>query len=354
MKDDSTSLLPRRGKTVEVARLSSTIDTATYRQTLERLGFPPEYLVAGRSSIADLVRSKKCGLYVLRMADGSIYAGQSVNIADRYVDHRRTHGYIEAMTFRSVPARSLDQEETALIRALEGAGLSMLNIVDTSSFASRKQTGFGRLIDEAQQRAWAEGSSTPTDSSDRSQDPEHRLKYRKRYEKLLGLPHASSVLKIVELYGREAVPLPKATERAYWSISCLPYFPKTRTLVRVNVNWQEVFAAFQEGRDVTALFMLPISDFTTDGTSNIKRLDGDFLARFSTKSAPVEIEDFQYRAGGADQFRLWIPSARSIVKFMTTRRAVRAVRYFNLNLMRKGANPYSSSHCYDLADHMVR
>ncbi|MFM9843013.1 MAG: hypothetical protein ACKVOI_08610 [Dongiaceae bacterium] len=56
---------------------------------------------------------------------------------------------------------------------------------------------------------------------------------------------------------------------------------------------------------------------------------------------------------GEDIFGVRVRGFASIGKFMATRRAVRAIRHFNLTHMNRGRNAYQASHCHSLADHMV-
>ena len=54
-----------------------------------------------------------------------------------------------------------------------------------------------------------------------------------------------------------------------------------------------------------------------------------------------------------DIFGIKVRGFRSIGKFLATRRALRAIRAFNLTHMNRGRNAYQASHCYSLADYMV-
>jgi hypothetical protein len=56
---------------------------------------------------------------------------------------------------------------------------------------------------------------------------------------------------------------------------------------------------------------------------------------------------------GQDIFGIKVCGFRSIGKFLATRRALRAIRAFNLTHMNRGRNAYQASHCYSLADYML-
>ncbi|HUL09534.1 MAG TPA: hypothetical protein VLV76_24595, partial [Candidatus Acidoferrum sp.] len=121
-------------------------------------------------------------------------------------------------------------------------------------------TGLRRFLDPRQQRGWMEGKAILRDADARAESPELRLKYAARFEKLLRRPQAREVLEILRRYGRDCLPIPRRTERHYWSVSCLPSTPG-KALVRVNASWMELFALYAEGEGIRAKFLVHLSDF---------------------------------------------------------------------------------------------
>src|SRR3546814_16272895 len=91
------------------------------------------------------------------------------------------------------------------------------------------------------------------------------MRYAPRFQKLLRRPQAPEIFGILELYGRTCLPMPRATERYYWSVSCLPS-TSDKPLVRVNASWMELFTLYADGDDLRARFIVHLSDFTTDGS----------------------------------------------------------------------------------------
>jgi hypothetical protein len=92
-----------------------------------------------------------------------------------------------------------------------------------------------------------------------------------------------------------------------------------------------------------------LSDFTGDHSLDQGRVDEAFLER--CVEAPEDVGCFFPR--GQDIFGVKVRGFASIGKFMKTRRALRAIRAFNLTHMNRGRNAYQASHCYSLADHML-
>jgi hypothetical protein len=208
--------------------------------------------------------------------------------------------------------------------------------------------GIGAFLDVEQQRAWVEGKARLVDAAERLDQPEQRLKYLARHEKLQRMPQARAVLDLIGRYGRDLVPIPRRTERYWWSVSCLPATPG-RALVRVNASWMELFAIHADGADVRGKFLVHLSDFTTDRSPHRELVDQDFLERSVAGAEDVSI----FFPNGADIFGIKVRGARSIGKFLRSPRVEQAIRVFNLTHMNRGRNAYQASHCPSLADHMV-
>ena len=209
-------------------------------------------------------------------------------------------------------------------------------------------TGLRRFLNLRQQRDWMEGKTNPPDADERPESMELRFKYIARFEKLLRRPQAEAVLEILRRYGRDCIPIPRRTERYYWSVSCLPSTPG-KALVRVNASWMELFSLYAEGEDIRAFFVVHFSDFTTDHSLDQGRVDEAFLERCVT--TPEYVSYVFPR--GQDIFGIKVRGFSSIGKFLAARRALRAIRAFNLTHMNRGRNAYQASHCYSLADCML-
>ena len=209
--------------------------------------------------------------------------------------------------------------------------------------------GLAQFLDPAQQRAWLDGESTPPDARERTESLEQRFKYSARLDKLLRLPQAEDVLDILRAYAATALPIPRATERFYWSVSCLPGSPD-KPLARVNASWMELFTLLPDGDQLRSRIVLHLSDFTADGSSDSDRLDTDLLE--SCAARPEDVSHAIWRNGKGILIAK-VRSAASIRAFLAHPHGLRAIRDFNLSHMNRGRNAYQASHCYSLADHML-
>jgi hypothetical protein len=207
--------------------------------------------------------------------------------------------------------------------------------------------GLRQFLDAEQQRDWMEGNANLSDADERSESMEQRFKYLARFEKLLRRPQAQEVLEILRLYAESCIPIPRQTERFYWSVSCLPS-TSDKPLVRVNASWMELFTLLPDGDGIRARFIVHLSDFTTDGSPETENLDESFLEQFVAR--PEDVSHFLWKG---DTLGIKVRGAGSIRKFLADAHALRAIRRFNLTHMNRGRNAYQASHCYSVADAML-
>ena len=208
--------------------------------------------------------------------------------------------------------------------------------------------GLRQFLDPEQQRAWLEGGPVPPDADERSESLEQRFKYVDRFQKLLRRPQAEEVLAILRLYAENCLPLPRATERYYWSVSCLPS-TSDKPLARVNASWMELFTLLPNGNDIRSRFILHLSDFTADGSPEPDHLDQALLEQCVER--PEDVSHAFWRTNGI--LIVKVRGGAPIRRFIANPRSLRAIRNFNLTHMNRGRNAYQASHCYSVADAML-
>ena len=207
--------------------------------------------------------------------------------------------------------------------------------------------GLRQFLDEEQQRAWLDGEAEPADGErPASDDLEQRFRYSARFEKLLRRPQSAEAVAILRAYAATALPIPRRTERFYWSVSCLPSTDKS--LARVNASWMELFALLPDEEGLSARFILHLSDFTRDGSTEPDQLDPALIEQCVEGTGNVR--HFLWKA---DTFGVKVRGAGAIRAFLAHPHSLRAIRRFNLTHMNRGRNAYQASHCYSLADAML-
>ena len=208
--------------------------------------------------------------------------------------------------------------------------------------------GLRQFLTSEEQQDWLDGKAELSDAAERSDSLEHRFKYAGRFEKLLRRPQAEEAIDILRIYGQTCMPIPRRTERTYWSVSCLPS-TSDKPLVRVNASWMELFTLLPDGDGLRARFIVHLSDFTSDGSVAPDAVDETFL-----EQAVAAHEDVSYSEwNGKDILVLKVRGSASIRSFIANPRGLRAIRNFNLTHMNRGRNAYQASHCYSVADYML-
>ncbi len=207
--------------------------------------------------------------------------------------------------------------------------------------------GLRQFLDEEQQSAWLKGAEL-ADSERQEESLEQRFKYAGRFDKLLRRPQADDVFDILRLYGKTCLPIPRQTERFYWSVSCLPS-TSDKPLVRVNASWMELFTLLRDGDGLRSRIIVHLADFTTDGSPDPDNLDENLLERCVER--PEDVSHALWRS--KDILIIKVRGAASIRKFLTNPRALRGIRNFNLTHMNRGRNAYQASHCYSVADYLL-
>jgi len=176
--------------------------------------------------------------------------------------------------------------------------------------------GLRQFLSADEQQRWIEGEAKLSDAGERSESLEQRFRYADRFEKLMRRPQAEDALNILRLYAERCLPIPRRTERVYWSVSCLPS-TSDKPLIRISASWMELFTLLPDADDLRARFILHLSDFTTDGSPEPTHFDQDLLDQCVGRS-----DDVSHFVWKSDTLGVKVRSAVSIRKFLGDARAL--------------------------------
>lgn len=306
---------------------------------LKRLGFRNPVDAPATGSIAPEFRAKnrRCGIYVLHFANGDYYVGQTIDITRRFPQHRTRHGDIVKVSFLPLGQGKLNFQEQQLIRLLDMRGFPLRNI-DMTSILPTEPGEFDDLMDGQRQQSWLGGLSSVGLEGLRTQPLTANRLYSQRHQELMGLEWYDDLLGILRGYILKGIPAALHSEAQYWQASVLP--DNYSVLVRININWQEVFFATVDEQG--PCFYLIVSK------RELQRAFGDDLARLTQRHPDLEWEDSFYRAGGSDQASLLIQGLDAMRAVLADPDILPALRLFNLRLMKRGRCPWAKSHNFDL------
>lgn len=369
---------------------------------MRQLGFGPIFDVRGKSDLSGLLNAKAhLGIYVLYFQDGSYYVGQSIDVDQRFKQHR--HYWKEPIcgfSFKPVKPYELDEEERI---AIEGFKALRKSLPKEQQFQFRNIKGneyrrgeadFDFVMPPIEQDKWLADTNKTDIRGKRAEYPELRTQYAERFQrKFLKKPFAQDVLEVTRAYVRATIPAMLQTEAVFWAASCLP---KSYVYTRINIYWQEIFTAcdidgilfsFHMAFEPTGLpegvmrLFNNFSDISIDSENvvvlenpdefpNIAVTEQEFnelgftgqyrrdlvrdLKIFFANIPTALISSQAYRPGGRDQINITVTDKRDALNLISEPNFRRAMREMNLRLMRLGPCRWAGNHCMDLADHFTQ
>jgi hypothetical protein len=305
---------------------------------LREQGFCKFVSVGGWYSIAHLIpRRNCCGIYVLRFSDGAYYAGQSVDIAARFSQHRLIHADIEAICWRPELQTNLNEAERSVIAFLEAIPTAIRNVQHTSFPLA--QSELETLMSAEGIKRFACDADWNDLTGDRRVDAKLESRSRRRFEYLGQTEHFAPLRLILAQYISRCLPAPWKTEMSHWSLSCFPVGLGGQVVCRINVGWQEVFTVWDEA-DHWFVYMQARK-------SLIGKSWREFMS-FRRQHCPMYRN--AYKAGGSDQLRVEGAYFDSTMALLADPKFVLAVRHLNLTLASKSGSMWSRSHCPQLVE----
>ncbi len=329
------------------------------RQEIERviyeLGFTRTYSVQNRNSIIDLFPKKRSGLYVLHFSNGEYYVGKSVNVVNRFLQHRQNHHDIEKISFRSLANRDLHLfEERHATFHLEKCGFALRNI-NNVTFSYAAETDFDKVMSKEEQKRWLNDIEFIDTEGKRGKRPRIGDAYQLRYEKLITLPFSSEIISVVRDYIHNSIPAIKHGEATFWNCSCLSNKNKSR-YVRINVGGQTTFDAYLVDNEPYFVWYLTRSlaeDVFGIALNDIDDESGETLTFENYPEMEVDISNSGLSKGGVDQVLIGVSGLENAHYWIHDTYMMTAVRMFNLGLVQKGPCLWGKNHCFELADRLV-
>jgi hypothetical protein len=315
---------------------------------LEQLGFHSAHPVKGRYTIADIFpHGQRYGIYLLEFANGDYYCGQAIDVTRRFVQHRKTYSDINAIRFFEVPEGQLNLVEQRCIHALEAKGFTLRNIVFASIING--ETDFDMIMPIEQQQNWLENLEVNDLGGSRIQDDNLRQRYHRKYLELMQKPKIETALRVMNNYAKMSLPAIRRSELSFWCSTCLPG-KKSKSLTiysRINLLQQEVFTVWFDHDIQKVCFSFHVAK------SPIEKMiqQGSLIWGFRFPNSSVE--KHKYLPGGQDQISIYVEGVEAAERILYNSSIRRAIRLFNLRLMRKGTCLNNHNHCFDLADRLL-
>jgi hypothetical protein len=309
-------------------------------EILKGLGFPPSQSIQGRASIADFFKpDKRCGVYVLHFANAEYYTGKTINVVQRYAQHRLVHTDIVEISFRCCAPDQTSDLEAEIIERMESLGLKLRNIALAS--IPPTQSDFDQIMSVKLQERWRKDSSFNYRGHVRAPNVDQRRKYNSKYKILATKPFFGELCEVLRYYSGSCLPALLDSEMSFWAFSCLP---NDYVYSRVNMYHQEVLTAYV---DVDLYFSFHLTRSILDVGY------GKSLSQLQKKHPRAVYEEHAYVSGGSDQVSIDIPTAPAALQLLADPVVLAAIREFNWRLMKKGPCNHAQSHCPQIADQVL-
>lgn len=277
------------------------------------------------------------GWYLLRFHDDSFYVGESVDLRGRMAGHRAKWGD-EIATVRFLPEvaskQKLKRRERIFTHELEALGVPLRNVINARVTAGRD--ALDELLPTDEQGRWLANPQAynAADATPLKSMPAQEVRYAAHARRYQAKPEAGEVTALLRAFLDSSVPLPRATEFQYWSVSTGTYGGKRRFCV--SVGTMEVFV---------------VSD-DLSGFLNVRRSllvpSAEAQREFLRRHPRVRLSYGEYADAGSDDITVQCWTLNSLQRVVDDPCVTTAAAGLVLDVMRKRFCIYSRYHCPQL------
>ncbi|MEV6256067.1 hypothetical protein AB0L97_22700 [Nocardia sp. NPDC051911] len=277
------------------------------------------------------------GWYLLRFHDDSFYVGESVNLRGRMAGHRAKWGEeIATVRFRPEIAskQKLKRRERTFTHELEALGVPLRNVINARATAGRD--ALEELLPVGEQDRWLADPLVynAADATPLKPMPAQEVRYAANARRYQARPGADEVTALLRTFLDSSVPVPRATEFQYWSVSTGTYSGQRRFCVSVGA--MEVFV---------------VSD-DLSGFLNVRRSllvpTVEAERKFLRRHPRVRLSYGEYADAGSDDISVQCSTLDSLRRLVDDPHVTTAAAGLVLDIMRKHFCIYTRYHCPQL------
>jgi len=202
---------------------------------------------------------------------------------------------------------------------------------------------------------WLQDPTSVAPGARAPEEPGVRQRKEKALERFLRTPYADDVVHVLQHYVRGCIPRYRATEREYWSLSCMPGTFRGR-LAAVSLRSMETFVVQSIGvpaeESETGEPSDVLAGFVIVSRSALQEGFGAGLGRLEAEHPGLIVEPSRYRDAGDDQVRL-LGELVDVHDALVDDAVAYAARALSTRLVDGGRTMQKHGHCYQLADLVV-
>ena len=298
--------------------------------------------VDGRASVTADLPDDRRGVYIYKFSDGTWYAGKSVDVASRYVQHRHEYRHdgsshvVETMWFSPVlgnDAEELDAAETQVISALERAGYELTNVLKTDTPGGSGDVVVHPAPGVGVSLPWDRGARPRTGECGTIPIPSASASNMRSFERLTNRDYWSDLLALLAAYVDETIPAPDSTVHVRWVATAMPSTGGTRgyrRIMAISCQNLETLVVFDEGKGPW-------------GFVNMREMDSlgrKVCRRFRSFSHGFHIWPADYQAARGVS-RVQFDGLRELSALLSRKDFLDSCYRLNIELMRKGPTMFS-------------
>lgn len=291
--------------------------------------------------------AERRGIYIHVMPGlDKFYVGKSIDVLERYKQHKETYGQIELTSFLPVPEAELGPVEEEHIAKLRELGVTLLNILLPDEDLG--SADIAEILNEKTLEDWVFDPKAVWRGAAKVHEAAKYARFDAKYSKLLSHPRRSDELyDLLNHYVRTCIPRPDRTEGTFWTLNCLTNAFRrhpSRALFRISVHRPEVLTVVDNPKDPK---MPPFAIMFT--------IDSEVMTpaeHRSFRKIPDVTEGYDdvYRSAPFPHHRVSALSVESARALMRHKGFVRSAKACVAQLITQGQVPrnFTQSHCLPL------
>ncbi|MBA5846265.1 hypothetical protein HW572_04260 [Gordonia amicalis] len=298
------------------------------------------------------------GCYLVALANGHCYIGETVNFRDRLSTHKRTfvdqvYGFYvrpdavaASMSPREAQKDHLHLVEQKLIHEAQESKLIAENFREMAHPID-EFVGFTQEIQPSEAERWFEDPVAANRSDTRPlralETHQHGGKQSK-FSSLASRSEAGEIVGIVHDYLTRCVPYPARTEMVSWSLSCLPGVQRgdrgarSNVLACLSISMTEVLTLLQNAESGQCWGFLAVNDVELGQDDDLQ------FIRLLRRHPGIDIEASRYHEFGPGVSMIYAPNLPALRRLLDDVEVTRAAATVALRLCRVGPSRQINVH----------
>lgn len=273
----------------------------------------------------------RCGIYVLRFADGEAYVGQAVDVVSRYAIHRRRWSDIVSVEFAPCAREALDDAERRVVSNVEKS-VGLRNMLLTNAPGGWGDIDIETVTGETALLPWERERRARLASEPRNSGLARHWSLRSRND-------YDDVCSVLASYVDETIPDPVVTCGGNWCLSALPQTKSSRSWFRLftfSCGRLETLFAGEASNDQGERW----TEWRLNVAESLPEEDQEDVRRRWGRSVVVERSDYP----AAPVVSITTVGSQAMADVLSRPAVLDAAYELNTRMIRQGSRLFAKSH----------